>query len=59
MQKIKNEAAVSLGRLSAISRAQKMKDPEYRKRISEQNRKNATKPRPRNAVNLTSTAKSN
>jgi hypothetical protein len=43
MPKKKNESAVALGVLSGKARRKKLKDPEYFKRISEQNRKNATK----------------
>jgi anaerobic C4-dicarboxylate transporter len=44
MPKKKNESAVALGVLSGKARRKKLKnDPEYRKRISDQNRKNATK----------------
>jgi len=44
MPKKKNESAVALGVLSGRARRKKLKnDPEYRKKISEQNRKNATK----------------
>ena len=44
MPKKKNESAVALGVLSGKARRKKLKnDPEYRKRISDQNRKNAMK----------------